>query len=168
MLKLLAGAGLAILAAYSSAAAAIGPHAAKCGNGTPSVIARVNGLKARTGVVRVQLYANNKSTFLEKRRWIQRVDVAATRSGVMDICVPVPRAGSYALSVRHDLNANGKSDRADGGGFSGNPKVSITDLAFKKKPDLARVAFSVGAGPRVVPVTLNYVRGLSFKPVAGA
>lgn len=166
MLKLVAGSGLAIFAVYSSAAAAIGPYAAACDRGEPAVIARVNGLKARTGTVRVQLYANNKATFLEKRKWLQRVDVPATRSGAMDICVPVPRSGSYAISVRHDVNGNGKSDRADGGGFSGNPKVGLSDLVTKRKPDLGRVSFAVNGSPRVVPVTLNYVQGLSFKPIA--
>ncbi|RJF85997.1 DUF2141 domain-containing protein [Sphingomonas cavernae] len=149
----------------AAGATTLGPHAASCQNGGPAVIARVNGLKARTGVVRVQLYTDNKATFLEKKQYVERVDVAATRSGAMDICVPVPKAGRYAISVRHDVDGNGKTSRADGGGFSGNPSVSISDLALKRKPDINRVAFSVGNGARVVPVTLNYIQGLSFKPV---
>ena len=79
---------------------------------------------------------------------------------------PFPKAGRYAISVRHDANGNGKSDRADGGGFSGNPAVSLGDLAFKRKPDLGKVAFAVGGDPKVVPVVLRYVQGLSFKPIA--
>lgn len=146
-------------------ATTLGPYAASCQKGGPAVIARVSGLKARTGVVRVQLYSDNKATFLEKKQYIERVDVAATRGGVMDICVPVPKAGRYAISVRHDLDGNGKTSRADGGGFSGNPSVSISDLALKRKPDMNRVAFTVSEGPRLVPVTLNYIQGLSFKPV---
>ena len=128
-------------------------------------IARVTGLKARTGVIRVQLYTDNEATFLEKKRYIERVDVPATRDGAMDICVPVPKAGRYAISVRHDLDGNGKTSRSDGGGFSGNPKVSLGDLALKRKPDIGKVAFTVSNAPRVVPVTLNYVQGLSFKPI---
>lgn len=146
-------------------AATLGPYAASCQNGGPAVIARVSGLKARSGVIRVQLYTDNSATFLEKKRYIERVDVPATRTGEMDICIPVPKSGRYAISVRHDLDGNGKSSRADGGGFSGNPRVSLGDLIAKRKPDLGRVAFPVGNGPRVVPVTLNYVQGLSFKPV---
>lgn len=151
--------------AAPAAAAPIGPFAAACAGGGPAVIARVSGLKARTGTVRVQLYANNPATFLEKKAYLQRVDVPA-RANAMDICVPVPKEGRYAISVRHDVNGDGKSDRGDGGGFSGNPDMSLMDLLAKRKPNLSRVAFSVGGAAQVVPVTLRYVQGLSFRPIA--
>jgi uncharacterized protein (DUF2141 family) len=151
--------------AMPAAAAPIGPFAAACANGGPSVIARVSGLKARTGVVRVQLYASNPATFLEKKAYLQRIDVPA-RATAMDICVPVPKAGRYAISVRHDVNGDGKSDRGDGGGFSGNPDVSLMDLLAKRKPNLERVAFNVAAGTQVVAITLRYVQGFSFRPIA--
>lgn len=160
----LTAAALPLAAANAAQAAAVGPFAASCQNGGPAIVARVSGLKAATGTVRVQLYADNAATFLEKKQYLRRVDVPA-RGGSMDICVPVPKAGRYAISVRHDVNGNGKSDRADGGGFSGNPSVSLGDLAFKRKPDLTRVAFAVGGETKVVPVTLRYVQGLSFKPI---
>lgn len=146
-------------------AATLGPHAESCRSGGPAVIARVTGLKARSGVVRVQLYTDNQATFLEKKAYLQRIDVPATSSGAMDICVPVPRPGRYALSVRHDVDGNGKTSRRDGGGFSGNPNLSLGDLIAKRKPSLAKVAFPVGSGPKLVPVTLNYVQGFSFGPV---
>lgn len=172
MLKLsgVAALGLMAMASFaaplaSAQATTLGPYAATCQNGGPAVIARVSGLKARSGVIRVQLYADNRATFLEKKQYLERVDVPA-RAGPMDICVPVPKAGRYAISVRHDVDGNGKTSRADGGGFSGNPKVSLGDLITKRKPDLAKVAFMVSDGPRLVPVTLNYVQGLSFKPIS--
>ena len=143
----------------------LGPYAARCDAGGTAVIARINGFAARSGVVRVQLYGNNAANFLEKKKYLQRVDVAVPRSGSVDICIPVPRAGAYALSVRHDMNSNGKSDKKDGGGFSGNPEVSFWDLVFKRKPDISKALFSVGTGPKIVPVTLNYVQGTSFKPI---
>lgn len=173
MLKLCGIATLALTAAAISYAAPVegahaatlGPHAESCRGGGPAVIARVSGLKARSGVVRVQLYAENQATFLEKGKYLKRIDVPATPGGAMDICVPVPRPGRYALSVRHDVDGNGKTSRSDGGGFSGNPKVSLGDLIAKRKPDLATVAFPVGGEPKVVPVTLRYVQGLSFRPI---
>ncbi|WOK35733.1 DUF2141 domain-containing protein [Sphingomonas sp. C3-2] len=171
MLKLTGVAALCLTAAAVSfaapdraVAAPIGPHAESCENGGPAVIARVSGLKSHGGTVRVQLYAENEKTFLEKRQYLQRVDVPV-KAGAMDICVPVPKPGRYALSVRHDVDGNGKTSRSDGGGFSGNPKVSLGDLIAKRKPDLHDVAFTVGSQPRVVPVTLRYVQGLSFKPI---
>ncbi len=151
--------------AMPAMAAPIGPFAAACAGNGPAVIARVSGLKARTGTVRVQLYASNPATFLEKKAYLQRIDVPA-RASSMDICVPVPKEGRYAISVRHDVNGDGKSDRGDGGGFSGNPDMSLMDLLAKRKPSLARVAFNVGGGTQVVPVTLRYVQGLSFRPIA--
>ena len=40
----------------------------------------------------------------------------------MDICLPVPAPGRYAVAVHHDLNTNGERDRHDGGGYSRNPE----------------------------------------------
>ena len=55
----------------------------------------------------------------------------------MDICLPVPAPGRYAVAVHHDLNTNGERDRQDGGGYSRNPKVSL----FNPKPAFAKAAF---------------------------
>ncbi len=61
----------------------------------------------------------------------------------MDVCVPVPAPGRYAVAVHHDLNVNGERDRQDGGGYSRNPKVSL----MKPKPSFSKAAFEVGNGP---------------------
>src|SRR3546814_19734565 len=87
----------------------------------------VVGLKSRTGNVRIQLYANNPGTFLEKGKWLERIQVPVTGNGPMNVCVPVPKPGNYAVYVRHDRNGNGKSDSSEGGGFSGKPDVSLGD-----------------------------------------
>lgn len=147
------------------ASATLGPHAARCDNGEASVIVNVSGFRERTGTVRVQLYAANPRTFLERGQWLQRIDVPVTRSGDMPICVPVSAAGRYAISVRHDANGNGRNDRSDGGGFSGNPDVSLLDLALRRKPSLARVGFNVGSAPVRINVILNYVQGSQFEPI---
>jgi uncharacterized protein (DUF2141 family) len=78
----------------------------------------------------------------------------------MDICVPVPAPGRYAVAVHHDLNTNGSRDRHDGGGYSRNPKVSL----FSPKPAYAKAAFDVGNGPARVGVTLLYIKGFSVGP----
>jgi uncharacterized protein (DUF2141 family) len=80
----------------------------------------------------------------------------------MNICVAVPRPGSYAIAVRHDADANGKSGWSDGGGFSRNPKISLFDL----KPSLQEVAVPIGSGVKPVNVVLNYRRGLAIGPIA--
>lgn len=146
-------------------AAAVGPHAALCDAGGSAVLVQVDGLKSRTGTIRVQLYSNDTRTFLEKGEWLERVDIPVSRTGAMDVCLPVPKPGNYAVSVRHDLNGNGKSDRSDGGGFSGNPDVSLGDLITKKKPSMSKAQFAVGNETRPIRVVLNYVKGFSFGPL---
>lgn len=156
---------MAGLASAVPASAAIGPHAARCNAGEASVIVNVTGFRVRTGNLRVQLYAANPRTFLERRQWLVRVDLPVTASGDMPVCVPVTAAGRYAISVRHDANGNGNNDRSDGGGFSGNPDVSLFDLALRRKPSLDRVAFNVASSPVRVNVVLNYVQGSRFEPI---
>jgi uncharacterized protein (DUF2141 family) len=148
------------------ASAQIGPHAARCAAGESSVIVNVTGFRGRTGTLRVQLYAANPRTFLERRQYLVRVEIPVTRSGDMPVCLPVNTAGRYAVMVRHDANGNGRSDRSDGGGFSGNPDVSLMDLALRRKPSLSRVGFNVADAPVRINVVLNYVQGGSFEPVS--
>jgi len=158
------GAGLAaIFAAAPSHAAPAGPYAKLCETGKSAVLARINGFKSARGVVSVKLYPGN-NRFLEKGAYLRKVEVPVTRTGPMEICVPVPASGRYALSVRHEVT--GEKSRSDGGGFSGNPKVSLMDVILKRKPNLERVAFTVNGTTRLVPVTLYYLEGASLRPAA--
>ncbi|MDO9368828.1 MAG: DUF2141 domain-containing protein [Sphingopyxis sp.] len=161
---LAAGAAGALIVPVSAQGAALGPSAALCNSNSTAVQVDVRGFKKRSGTVRVQIY-NANSGYLEKRKWIERVDVPVSRAGTMSICVPVKQQGSYVVSVRHDMNGNGKSDRSDGAGLSGNPDMKVSDFIFKRKPKLAEVSFAVGGATKRVPVVLNYVNGLSFDPV---
>ena len=158
-------AALALGPAVPASATAIGPHAARCESGQASVIVNVTGFRVRTGNVRVQLYASNPRTYLERRQWLVRVDLPVTRAGDMPVCLPVTATGRYLVSVRHDVNGNGDSDRSDGGGFSGNPDVSVLDMILRRKPNINRISFSVDNAPVRVNVVLNYVNGTRFEPV---
>ncbi len=162
----LLGAGaLAVTAVPVPAAAALlGPDAAACATGKPAVIVSVTGFKKRSGKVRVQLY-RSATNYLDKGSYLERIDVAVPATGDASVCVPVPKAGRYVVSVRHDLNGNGKSDMKDGGGFSGNPDVKLSDVIGKRKPSLTETSFAVGSSPARVRVVLSYLRGLSFQPV---
>ena len=145
------------------AAAALGPDAAACSAGAnrPALLVSVNGFKNRVGKLRVQLYGGDPKTFLERGAKLKRIDLPVTRSGAMNVCVAVPRTGTYAIAVRHDADANGKTNWNDGGGFSGNPKLSI----LKLKPSYRSAAVAVGGGVKVVPVVLNYRSGLTIAPI---
>ncbi len=160
---LAAGAAGALIAPVAAQGATLGPAAALCNSNATAVLVDVRGFKARTGTLRVQIYNADKS-YLEKRKWLERVDVPV-RNGAVQVCVSVKGPGNYVVSVRHDINGNGKSDKSDGGGMSGNPDMKLTDFIFKRKPKLAQVSFAVGGTTKRVPITLNYVNGLSFDPV---
>jgi uncharacterized protein (DUF2141 family) len=163
--------GAAIAAAFAPAAdaAVLGPHADACarGSGRHAMLVRVEGLKTRSGLVRVQSYGGSPATFFDKGAYLERIEVAVPRSGAVEVCMPVPRAGIYAVSVRHDADGNGKTDRnGDGGGFSGNPNLSLLDVVLKRKPSPAQVQVRV-SGVASVPVTLNYLQGTSVGPING-
>jgi uncharacterized protein (DUF2141 family) len=164
MLGLLGASALAV--PLAAQATTLGAAAARCDANATAVLVEVAGFKARTGTLRVQIYAANAKTYLEKKQWLERVEVPVAKSGAMRVCLPVSKPGNYVVSVRHDLNGNGKSDRSDGGGLSGNPDMALSDFIFKRKPKLAATSFTVGTSTRRVPVTLNYVNGLSFDPVS--
>ena len=134
-------------------------NTAGCTATTPHrVLVAVRGLRASTGAVRVQLY--DEDGFLAKGRWIARVEVAGGGRRSVEVCVPVPRPGTYGVAVRHDANANGKSDGGDGGGFSRDPKLSLLRL----KPAFAQVAVPLAAGTSRVAVTMNYRHGFGIGP----
>lgn len=153
-------AGLA--AALASAPAAAQPGDAGCrGGGGAAVLVSVAGLKPGGGNLRVQAYGPDPASFLQKGRWVRRVDVAAPARGGATVCLQLPRAGRYAIAVRHDANGNRKSDWNDGGGFSRNPKLSLLSL----KPKFEATAITVPAGVLRVGVTMNYRQGLSIGPI---
>ena len=154
--------GSAALVAVAPAIALPQPveAATACSPGKPSVIVHLAGFKQPTGRVKVSLYGADKGRWLAKGGRISKVKVPVTGKS-MDVCLPVPAPGRYAVAVHHDLNVNGERDRQDGGGYSRNPKVSL----LNPKPSFSKAAFEVGNGPARVGVTLLYIRGLSVAPV---
>lgn len=111
----------------------------------------IDGVKQNGGTLRVQLYRGIKADWLERGRWVNRIQLPA-RAGRMQVCMPVPIAGTYAIAVRHDINGNGRTDlRTDGGGMSNNPSINIFNLG---RPSYTRTAFPVAAG-EVKPITIE-------------
>ncbi len=167
ILSLLPAFAVAVAMGAATAAPA-GPFAARCeGNpAEPAMLVHIVGFKARTGTIRVQSYGGDPERFFDKDTYLKRVDLRVPAAGPLDVCMPVPAPGTYAISVRHDIDGAGKAGRGDGGGLSGNPHMSLFDLLFKRKPDPAVVAVPVQRGVRTVPIVLNYLSGTSFRPVA--
>lgn len=113
------------------------------------------------GHLRVQAYGADPALFLKKGKWVRRVDVPITGRSSAQVCLALPSAGRFAIAVRHDANANRKSDWNDGGGFSRNPKLSLLRL----RPAFEDVAIAVPRGTLHLRVIVNYRRGLSIGPV---
>lgn len=148
-------------------AAVLGPQADACDGSRPAMLVRVEGLKSRTGILRVQSYGGDPARYFDKGSYLQRVELRTPPAGPVEVCMPVPRPGLYAVSVRHDANGNGSVDvSSDGGGFSGNPSYSLFDAMFKRKPSPIEVQVHV-TGLTQVPVVLNYVHGTRLGPIGG-
>lgn len=158
--------GLAILAAAALALPSAAPAEAqyrhkiandlsRCYAGSgPAVMITVNGIESSTGVVRVQSYRGTAQDWLEKGRWLNRIEAPA-REGTMTFCMPVPSAGTYGIAVRHDVNANGKTEiTRDGGGMSNNPGINIFNLG---KPSYKKTAIAVGNGVTSIRIIMKYM-----------
>ena len=157
----LAVAGVACTFA-APAAAQLGADANVCRSGGQAVLVTVNGFRARTGNIRVAIYGSDPRRFLARGQTLRKINVPVTAAGPMRICVALPGPGRYAVAVRHDVNGNNHSDWSDGGGFSRNPRISLTNL----RPNFNNVAIDVGRGVTPVNVVLNYRFGLAIRPVA--
>ena len=148
--------GVSVLAVAATAQAegrVISNDLSQCKSG-PSTLVRISGVKASTGKIRVQSYRGTSADWLEKGRWLARIEVPA-RAGSMTVCVPLPEAGVYGIAVRHDVNGNGKTDISrDGGGMSNNPSINIFNLG---KPSYKKTAFSVGDAPKKISITMKYM-----------
>ena len=152
---------LLAVTATTASAAIVGSDAGACLSGKPSMLVRVSGFKQPSGTVKVALYA--EQGYLAKGGKLGKVVVPVRSTAPLDICIAVPKPGEYAVAVHHDLNGNGSKDASDGGGYSGNPRLSIMNL----RPSFGRTVVHVGSAPRQVSVQLQYRHGLSIGPVSG-
>ena len=71
------------------------------------------GLKDRNGLLRAELYPDNDSDFLQddailinQGKTFRRVDVKLSSLNEPTLCLRVPAAGHYALSLLHDRDSN--------------------------------------------------------------
>ncbi len=155
----LAGLGSAALLAAAPAAAQyrheIRNDMGKCNAAAgPALMVTVDGIKASQGKLRVQSYRANKDEWLEKGKWLSRIEVPA-RAGTMTFCLPLPGPGTYGVAVRHDLNGNGKTDLTeDGGAMSNNPSITIFNLG---KPSYTKVGVPVGDGVKSIRIAMKYM-----------
>ncbi len=155
--SLIVGGALALIVASVPAQAGkiISNDLNQCGAGKgPAILVTLRNIKKATGNLRLQNYPATKAAWLEKGTWLQRIELKAVK-GSMSLCVPVAKAGTYAIAVRHDLNKNNDTDIwEDGGGFSNNPAISLTNLG---KPSVDKTRFSVGTGVTKITINMQYL-----------
>ena len=119
----------------------------------PAAMVSITGIKESRGTIRIQSYRATKQDWLEKGRWINRMEAPA-KAGTMRFCMPLPASGIYAIAARHDLDGDGKTDIfGDGGAMSNNPSVNLFNLG---KPSYKKVGFNVGGGVEKLSIEMRY------------
>lgn len=121
----------------------------------------VRGFRAPSGHIRVYVYGDDAGAFLQRGRWIRRVELPVSSVEPLRVCMTVDRPGRYAISIRHDVDGNRqRTDWNDGVGFSRNPRLSLGRL----RPRLEEVTVSLESGVAPIEVVLNYRYGLQIRP----
>jgi uncharacterized protein (DUF2141 family) len=137
----------------------------------PAFLVNVDGLKDRSGLLKLEVYPANDRDFLADDnvllmagKTFRRVLAKVPKTGRAVMCVRVPEPGSYSLVLLHDRDANGRFNfTSDGVGFPGNPKLGWS------KPKASAAQATARATPTAASILLNYRTGIaSFGPVKKA
>ena len=139
----------------------------RAGESGPAFLVNVNGLKDRSGRLKLEVYPANDRDFLADDnvliaagKTFRRVEVDVPNSGTPVLCVRLPGPGRYGVSLLHDRDSNRKFGwRVDGIGFASNPKLGFS------KPKSAKASASAGGAPTRIDIVMNYQRGLGMRPL---
>lgn len=113
------------------------------------------GVRSAKGTVTLMLYGDRDEDFLKKGARLDRIRVPAAR-GRVEACLPVPRPGSYALSLYHDEDDNKKLTKnwfglpTEGYGFSRDAAVTY------RLPELDEAVITALPGDTFLTITLRY------------
>jgi uncharacterized protein (DUF2141 family) len=151
-------------------AAVLGSDAPACTTGEgPAILAHIEGLKDRSGNLKLELYPANDQDFLKDDRdlikegkFFRRVRIATPQSGPVAMCIRVPAPGRYALLFTHDRDERNKFNFwEDGAGFPSNEKLG------RSRPKLNQAVIDVPRGVVSTTIRAQYLRGLiaGFGPV---
>lgn len=123
----------------------------------PAVRLEITGLKSAAGNLFVRTYHARSSDWLKSRRYIHRI-ATRPRQGTATVCVPLPAAGDYAITVQHDINGNRDTDLSvDGAGMSNNPKIGSFLGVLPRLPGLDKARFSAGTGITRMRIVVRYM-----------
>ncbi|MGY2734090.1 DUF2141 domain-containing protein [Sphingomonas sp. UYP23] len=156
------------LPAATQAAQVLGSDASACSTGGPAIRVNVEGLKDRTGELKLELYPATEADFLKDDRdlikegkFFRRVRLPTPQTGQISLCIRVPTPGPYALLFTHNRDGKNKFNFwADGAGFASNVKLGRT------RPNLDMARIEVPEGVVTTTIHAQYLRGLGgFGPI---
>lgn len=121
-----------------------------------TITVKVSNLKSNNGVARICLF-DNAAAFNGEGKPVQCVAAAITNKIASAVFQNMP-AGTYAVSVFHDVNSNNKLDV----NFLGIPKegygASKNKLPFASAPVFAENQFTLQSGAHVqLPIKLRHL-----------
>ncbi|RYY23200.1 MAG: DUF2141 domain-containing protein [Sphingomonadales bacterium] len=135
----------------------------------PMLRVNVEGLKDRTGRLKIEIYPPNETDFLrddtslkEERRPFRRTWIQTPGgNGPVSICIRPPYAGQWAVLLTHDRDGKNKFNFwQDGAGFPSNQKLG------RSRPKVRQALVNVPSQGGQITVRLQYLRGLGgFGPV---
>jgi len=133
----------------------------------PAFLVNVAGLKDRQGRLKLEVYPANDSDFLaddnvliSQGKTFRRIEVSVPSGSQPQLCIRVPRAGRYSVSLLHDRNSNRRFNwRRDGIGFASNPTLGLS------APGAREASAYAGQRPTNITITMNYLRGLRMRPL---
>lgn len=159
----------ALVAVEPTAGQPVGDDAALCRTGRgPAVQVNVEGLKDRRGQMWLELYPANEADFLKddtelaaSGKTFRRTRATPPSTGPFAMCVQLPRAGRYALLLRHNRTGKDKfSIWNDGVGLPGNGTIG------RSRPPFSQALVDAGDGVTVTTIRVQYLRGIGgFKPL---
>jgi len=144
-----------IVALAALAMAPMSVHAEDCQGapGASKLSIVVEGVRSTKGLMTASLYPGDKSQFLVKNGALKVWSVPA-QAPTTRMCIWLRGAGTYAVAVYHDVNANHKLDigmlgPTEAYGFTNNPRIMFA------KPSYESVKFQAKAGETTVHIRLN-------------
>ena len=169
MIRLAFAAPLLLLAAGAAPAPAQDPVDGSCAIGSgPRLYVNIDGLKDRSGRLKLELYPPNEEDFLKDDRDLKRegkpfrrvwADTPAT--GTVRMCIRAPRAGQWAILLTHDRDGKNKFNFwRDGAGFPSNQRLG------RSRPKVRQALVNIPAQGGQITIHAQYLKGLGgFGPL---
>lgn len=169
MIRAAAALLISVAAFAPSAALAQDPVDGSCASGPgPRLYVKVDGLKDRSGRLKLELYPANEDDFLKDDRDLKkegkpfrRIWSQTPASGPVTLCIRAPSAGQWAVLFTHDRDGKNKFNFwQDGAGFPSNQRLG------RSRPKVRQALVNVPAGGGTISVRAQYLKGLGgFGPL---